>query len=122
MVNIHILGQTQGWSSLKIETWKILACPNVRRAAQIFFGFLSQAQSLSLTQTVTPYQFLGPYGIVLPHPKSFEVGHFNANIEIKWPTSKLSAQFVKPSCGSLGLEVKMASVGRLRASGDVVEG
>ena len=27
-----------------------------------------------------------------------------------------------PSCGSLGLEVKMASVGRLRASGDVVEG
>ena len=58
-------------------------------AAQIFLGFLPQTPSLSLTQTVTPYQFLGPYGIVLPRCKSFEVGHFKANIEIKWPTLKL---------------------------------
>ena len=61
----------------------------VNRAAQFLGGFLLQTPSLSLTQTVTPYQFLGPYGIVLPHPESFEVGHFKANIEIKRPTSKL---------------------------------
>ena len=50
------------------------------RAAQIFGGFLPQTPSLSLTQTVTPHQFLGPYDIVLPRPESFEV---------KWPTLKL---------------------------------
>ena len=31
------------------------------RAAQIFWEFLPQTPSLSLTQTMTPYQFLGPY-------------------------------------------------------------
>ena len=46
------------------------------RAAQIFWEFLPQTPSLSLTQTMTPYQFLGPYDIVLPRPESFEVGHF----------------------------------------------
>ena len=30
------------------------------RAAQIFGGFLPQTPLLSLTQTVSPYQFLGP--------------------------------------------------------------
>ena len=59
------------------------------RAGQILGGFLLQTPSLSLTQTVTPYQFLGPYDIVLPRHESFEVGHFKANIEIKWPSSKL---------------------------------
>ena len=72
-----------GWTSKSLN--KLCS-----RAAHIFFGFLPQTPSLSLTQTVTPYQFLGPYGIVLPHPESFEVGHFKANIEIKWPTSTLS--------------------------------
>ena len=54
-------------------------------AGEIFRG----TPSLSLTQTVTPYQFLGSYDIVLQHPESFEVGHFKANIEIKWPFLKL---------------------------------
>ena len=70
---------------------KIKQCKGVHsRAAQIWGGFLPQTPSLSLAQTVTPYQFLGPYDIVLPRPESFEVGHFRANIEIKCPTSKLS--------------------------------
>ena len=55
-------------------------------------GFSRQTPSLSLTQTETPYQFLGPYDIVLQQPKSFEVGHFKANIEIKCRTSKLSGR------------------------------
>ena len=59
------------------------------RAAQIFWGFLPQTPSLSLTQTVTPYQFLGPYNIVLPRPESFEVGHFISILALKWPTLKL---------------------------------
>ena len=62
------------------------------RAAQIFWGFLPQTPSLTLTQVVTPYQFLGPYDIILPRHESFEVGHFRANIEIKCPTSKLSGR------------------------------
>ena len=41
------------------------------RAAEIFWGFLPQTPSLSLTQTMTPYQFLGPYDIILPRPESF---------------------------------------------------
>ena len=57
--------------------------------AKFFGGFLSQTPLLSLTQTVTPYKFLGPYGIVLPRLESFEVCYFMAYIEIKWPTSKL---------------------------------
>ena len=61
----------------------------MNRAAQIFWGFLPQTPSLSLTQTMTPYQFLGPYSIVLPRHESFEVGHFKANIEIRWPILKL---------------------------------
>ena len=52
------------------------------RAAEIFGGFWSQTQLLSLTQNGTAYQFLGPYDIVLSRPESFEVGHFKANIEI----------------------------------------
>ena len=59
------------------------------RAAQFFLGFLPQTPSLSLTQTVTPYQFLGPYGIILPRHESFEVDHFEANIKMKWPTLTL---------------------------------
>ena len=58
-------------------------------AAKIFGEFWSQTPPLSLTQNVTPYQFSGPYDIVLARPKSFKVGHFKANIEIKWPTLKL---------------------------------
>ena len=60
------------------------------RAAEIFPGLCSQTPPLSLTQTVTAYQFLVPYDIVLSQPKSFEVGHFKANIEIKWPALNLS--------------------------------
>ena len=60
------------------------------KAAQIFGGFLPQTPSLSLTQTVTPYQFLGPYGIVLPRHESFEVGQFISLLALKWPNSKLS--------------------------------
>ena len=59
------------------------------RAAEIFGGFWSQTPPLSLTQNVTAYKFLGPYNIVLPRHESFEVDHFKANIEIKWPASKL---------------------------------
>ena len=62
------------------------------RAAQIFGGFLPQTGSLSVTQTVTPYQFLGPYDIVLPQPESFEVGHFISILALKCPTSKLSCR------------------------------
>ena len=62
------------------------------RAAQILGGFLPQTLSLSLTQTVTPYQFLGPYDIVLPRPESFEVGHFISILALKCPTSKLSCR------------------------------
>ena len=62
------------------------------RAAEIFWELYSQTPPLSLTQTVTAYQFLGPYNIVLSRPKSFEVGHFKANIEKKWTTLKLSGR------------------------------
>ena len=58
-------------------------------AADIFGGFWSQTPPLSLTQNVTPYQFLGPYDIILPQLESFKIGNFQANIEIKWPASKL---------------------------------
>ena len=60
------------------------------RAAQVFGGFLPQTSSLSLTQTVTPHHFLDPKDIVLPRPKSFEVGHFILILASKWSTSKLS--------------------------------
>ena len=53
------------------------------RAAEIFGEFLPQTPSLSLTQTVTPYQFLGPYDIVLPRHESFEAGHFISVYECK---------------------------------------
>ena len=62
------------------------------RAAEILGGFWSQTQLLSLTQNGTAYQFLGPYDIVLTRHESFEVGHFKANIEIKWKTLKLSGR------------------------------
>ena len=62
------------------------------RAAEIFGVFWSQTPPLGLTQNVTPYQFLGPYNIVLARPESFKVGHFKANIEIKWTTLKLSGR------------------------------
>ena len=39
------------------------------RAAEIFGGLCSQTPPLSLTQTVTAYQFLGPYDIVLSRPE-----------------------------------------------------
>ena len=57
-----------------------------------FGGFWSQTPPLSLTQYVTAYQFLGPCDIVLPRHESFQVGHLKANIEIKWPASKLTCQ------------------------------
>ena len=44
------------------------------RAGKNFGGLFPQTPSLSLTQAVTPYQFLGPYDIVLPWHESFEVG------------------------------------------------
>ena len=50
------------------------------RAAEIFGVFWSQTPPLGLTQNVTPYQFLGPYNIVLARPESFKVGHFKANM------------------------------------------
>ena len=53
-------------------------------------GFCRQIPSLSLTQIVNPYQFLGPYDIVLPRPESFKVGHFKANTDIQLHTSKFS--------------------------------
>ena len=59
------------------------------RAAEIFWGFLPQTPSLSLTQTVTPYQFLGPYNIVLPRHESFEVGNFISILALKCPNSKV---------------------------------
>ena len=59
---------------------------------KFFGGFLPQTPSLSLTQTVTPYQFLGPYDIILPRPESFEVGHFISISALKYPTSKLSGR------------------------------
>ena len=59
------------------------------RAAKLWGGFLPQTPLMSLTQTVTPYQFWGPYNIVLPQPESFEVGHFISILALKWPTSKL---------------------------------
>ena len=62
------------------------------RAAQIFWEFLPQTPSLSLAQTVTLYQFLGPYDIVLTRPESFEVGHFISILALKCPTSKLSGR------------------------------
>ena len=62
------------------------------RAAQFSEEFLPQTPSLTLTQAVTPYQFLGPYNIVLPRPESIELGHFRANIAIKFPTLKLSGR------------------------------
>ena len=62
------------------------------RAAEIFGGLCSQTLPLSLTQTVTAYQVLGPYDIILSRPESFKVGHFKANIEIKWTTLKLSGR------------------------------
>ena len=37
-----------------------------------------------------PYQFLGPYNIVLPRPESFEVGYFISILALKWPTKRLS--------------------------------
>ena len=42
------------------------------RPAQFLGGFCGQTPSLRLTQIVTPYQFLGPYDIVLPRHESFE--------------------------------------------------
>ena len=76
------------------EVWLILnyAVRVVSRAAENFGEFWSQTLPLSLTQNVTPYQFSGPYDIVLARPESFNVGHFKANIEIKWPTLKLSGR------------------------------
>ena len=62
------------------------------RAAEIFWELYSQTPPLSLTQTLTAYQFLVPYDIVLSRPESFEVGHFKANIGIKWKTLKLSGR------------------------------
>ena len=59
------------------------------RPAQFLGGFCGQTPSLRLTQIVTPYQFLGPYDIILPRPESFEVGHFISILALKCPTSKL---------------------------------
>ena len=53
------------------------------QAGKFFWRFLPQTPSLSLTQNVIPYQFLGPYNIVLPQLKSFEVGHFISYISLK---------------------------------------
>ena len=61
-------------------------------ALKIFGGFWNQTPPLSLTQNMTPYQFLGPYDIVLPRHESFEVGHFISILALKCPTSKLSGR------------------------------
>ena len=62
------------------------------RPAEFLGRFSRQTPSLSLTQTVTPYQFLGPYNIVLPRHESFEVGHFILILALKWPILKLSCR------------------------------
>ena len=62
------------------------------RAAEIFGGLCSQTSPLSLTQTVTAYQVLGPYDIVLSRPESFKVVHFISILALKWPTLKLSGR------------------------------
>ena len=61
-------------------------------AAQFSQEFLPQTPSLTLTQAVTPYEFWGPYDIVLQRPESFEVGHFISILALKCPTSKLSGR------------------------------
>ena len=48
---------------------------------------------------MTPYQFSGPYDIVLARPESFKVGHFKANIKIKLTTLKLSGRVKTMSYG-----------------------
>ena len=65
---------------------------NEWKVGKILGGFLPQTPSLSLTQTVTPYQFLGSCHIVLPRPESFKEGHFISMLALKWPTSKLSGR------------------------------
>ena len=62
------------------------------RAAEIFGGFCRQTPPLSFTQNVAAYQFLGLQNFILPRPESLEVGHFKANMQIKWPTPKLSGR------------------------------
>ena len=84
------------------------------RPAQFWGGFSGQTPSLSLTQTETSYQFLGPYDIVLQRPKSFKVGHFKANIEIYEIYSALlqSSQVVVKRCcrdPKIGMESRFGS-------------
>ena len=62
------------------------------RPAQFLGGFSRQTPSLSLTQNVTLYQFLGPYNIILPRHESFQIGQFILILALKWCTSKLSCR------------------------------
>ena len=61
-------------SNIKVSNYLVVVL-NIR-AGEIFRGFWSQTTPLSLTKNMTPYQFLGPYNIVIPRHKSFEAGHF----------------------------------------------
>ena len=62
------------------------------RPAQFWGGFSRQTPSFSLTQTVTPFQFLGPWVIVLPRHESVEAHLVKANIKINWPIWRLSCR------------------------------
>ena len=79
---------------------QIRQCRNIKemtgvlcsRAAEIFGGFCRQTPPLSFTQNVAAYQFLGLQNFNLPRPESLEVGNFKGNMQIKWPTPKLSGR------------------------------
>ena len=62
---------------------KLLNCPLDSRPAQFWGGFFRQTPSLSLTQNVTLYQFLGPYNIILPRHESFQIGQFILILALK---------------------------------------
>ena len=62
------------------------------RPAEFLGGFSRQTPSLSLTQNVTLYQFLGPYNIILPRHESFQIGQFILILALEWCTSKLSCR------------------------------
>ena len=62
------------------------------RPAQFLGGFSRQTPSLSLTQNVTLYQFLGPYNIILPRHESFQIGQFILTLALTRCASTLSCR------------------------------
>ena len=80
-------------------------------AAHFLGGFLPQTPSLSLAQTMTPYQFLDPYNIILPQPESFGVDHFisiHISLKMAYFESIGSWLFVR----ELGLSIDIPSHGK----------